>query len=315
MSYRPPQTAALYGGQALIEGVMIRARTAAAIAVRAPSGEIVRRRLALPAFARHRARRVPFVRGIIILLEAIVTGARAINISASIAYAEEDDSTQEEDQEQDSRAAERASLIITYTVAVVIGIGLFVLAPIYATEWITTTGIGPAVLIANLAEGFLRITLLIAYIGLIGLLKDIRRMYAYHGAEHKTIAAAEAGVPLTPERVIGFPKEHPRCGTAFLITVAILAVAALSFVPREPVWLLIGSRIVLIPFVMGVGYELIRFASLSSGSPFAYILNLPNLLTQKLTTRQPDESMLEVAIAAFEYALELDQEAERRELA
>ena len=296
-------SAPLYGGQALIEGVMIRARTAIAIALRTPRGDITRHRQELPGWAQGRLRAVPFVRGILILAESVVVGTRALNLATQVHYEEE----QQQQAKHPNPVLERTMTVLTYLVVGVIAIGLFLVLPVVATSWIGDSGW--LAVYANLAEGAIRTALILGYIAALGLLKDVRRMYAYHGAEHKTIAAAEAGVELTPHNIAPFPKAHPRCGTAFLLTVAILGVLLISFTPREPLWILITSRIVLIPLVMGIGYEVIRFISLHSANPVAAVFNAPNLLTQRLTTREPDDQMLEVAIAALQYARELDHSA------
>ena len=276
---------------------MIRARTAIAIALRTPRGDISRHRQELPGWSQGRLRAVPFVRGILILAESVVSGTRALNLSTQVHY-------EEEQSEPGNPALERATAVLVYLVVIALAVGLFLVLPVVATSWIGDSGW--LAVIANLAEGAIRTALVLGYIAALGLMKDVRRMYAYHGAEHKTIAAAEAGAELTPENVAPFPKAHPRCGTAFLLTVAILGVLLISFTPREPLWILIGSRVLLIPLVMGIGYEVIRFISLHSSNRVAAVFNAPNLLTQRLTTREPDESMLEVAIAALDYARELD---------
>ena len=294
----------IYGGQAVLEGVFIRGLRRAAVAVRDPRGNIERREIQLPSWSTSRWRKVPFIRGIIILSESVVTGFRALTLSSLIAYDEEQpaDTPRTRKQLISDRLQLAASLLVTLT----LGIGIFVLLPIFATTWIDPSGYTG--FLANVLEGLIRVILLLAYIWLIGYIKDIKRLYAYHGAEHKTIAAAEANADTDVESIRRYPKEHPRCGTAFLVTVALLALIIFSLFPREPLWLLITLRIVLIPVIMGCGYELIRLAFLLPNNIFGRIINFPNLLTQKLTTREPSDDMIEVALAALRYTEELDND-------
>ena len=286
----------LYGGQALIEGVMIRTKYAVAVAVRKPTGDIEKVRLELPKWSKTRWRNIFGLRGVIILVESVVTGMRALNLSARIAYEEEGEAADP----NSKRVGEKIGFGLTLLIGLSLGLLLFLVLPNLAVIWIE--GEDGFWLVANLIEGAIRIALFIGYIWAIGLLKDIRRMYAYHGAEHKTIAAAEHGDAGSIANIRQYPKEHPRCGTALLITTALITLVVFSFLPREPLWLLFLSRLAAIPFVLAISYEVIRWTSLHPGNFVAKIFNLPNLLTQKLTTREPDDDMIEVALAAMELA-------------
>lgn len=287
-----------YGGQALIEGVMIRTKDAVAVAVRTPTGDIQKVRLELPKWSKTRLRNIFGLRGVIILVESVVTGMRALNLSARIAYEEEGE--REAADPNSKRVGEKIGFGFTLLLGLGLGLLLFLVLPNLAVLWLD--GEDGFWLVANLIEGAVRIALFIGYIWVIGLLKDIKRMYAYHGAEHKTIAAAEHGDAGSIAAIRHYPKEHPRCGTALLITTALITLVVFSFLPREPLWLLFASRLAAIPFVLALSYEVIRWTSLHPSNFVAKILNLPNVLTQKLTTREPDDDMIEVALAAMELA-------------
>lgn len=281
-----------YGGQAVIEGVMMRGSHMAAIAVRDPKGQIQMHVEPLnPRIYSGRIARTPFLRGLIMLWDALSLGIRSLMFSANVALGEED--------------AKFEGPIAWGTVAIsfTIGIGLFFLLPAAAGKWIGQP-LGLGTLATNLIEGVIRLLLLVAYIWAIGFMPDVRRLFAYHGAEHKTINAYEAGAPLTTESVARFPLEHPRCGTAFLLTVAVVSILVFSLVGNPALWLRLASRILLIPVVAGVAYEFIRFTAKNIHRPIIRAIVAPNLALQRLTTRQPDASMLEVAIAAFERVLE-----------
>ena len=295
----------LYGGQAIIEGVMIRGRTHAAIAIRKESGEITRHRLDLDAWPNAPGRKHPIVRGVIVLLETLILGMKALAISANEAMPDDPDD------DGPKQELGKGSIAVMLTVSLVFGVALFFLLPLFASSLLERAGANE--LTANIAEGMIRLGLFIGYVWLIGKMSDIRRVFGYHGAEHKSVAAHEAGEPMTVESVRRFPEAHPRCGTSFLMTVVTVSIMIFIFIPRDPFWLLIGSRIVLIPFIAAISYELIRYAGTHSGQLWVRVLGAPNLLLQNLTTRAPDDSMIEVAIAAMNYALELDGEIEPQE--
>jgi uncharacterized protein YqhQ len=294
-SQKPP---VLYGGQAVIEGVMIRGQSRAALAVRRPDGIIVRRSIPLETWANSALRGVPFLRGVLVLLETLLVGMKSLTISANEAAADENP---EEDQQISSIAM--ASLL---TVSLVLGIGIFFLIPVLVSRVIENAGANDFT--ANLVEGGIRLGLFIGYVWIIGKMNDIKRVFGYHGAEHMVVHAHEAGEPLTVESVRRFPPAHPRCGTSFLMTVVIVSIIMFMFFPRDPFWFLVVSRIVLVPVIAGISYEFIRFAGKHQGNIWIRLISSPNILLQDLTTRQPDDGMMEVAITAINYAIAMDDD-------
>ncbi|PJF41493.1 MAG: DUF1385 domain-containing protein [Chloroflexi bacterium] len=288
----PPQFS--YGGQAVIEGVMMRGAHNAAIAVRNPEGQIVVHEQALNAtLYRGRISKLPFVRGLILLWDALGLGTRALMWSADVALGEEEDVS-----------FDGPIGYVTIAFSFILGIGLFFLLPAAASsgaEGLLDTEL-PGV-VENILEGLIRLGLLIAYIWAIGHLPDVKRLFGYHGAEHKTINAYEAGAELTPEEVIKYPIEHPRCGTAFLLTVAVISVILFATLGRPSLPLLLLSRVILIPVVAGISYEYIRFTAKHINNPVIRVIIKPNLALQSLTTNQPDLGMCEVAIVSFKRVL------------
>lgn len=285
-----------YGGQAVIEGVMMRGAHKAAIAVRDPQGNIVIHEQALNAtLYRGWIARTPFVRGLIGLWDALGLGMRALMWAADVAVRED---------EKDTPVFQGAIGIGMMVVSLAIGIGIFFIGPTAAATGVETLfGLQSQPFLVNLIEGVIQLAMLIGYIWLIGRLDDVKRLFGYHGAEHKTINAYEAGAELTPEVVATFPIEHPRCGTAFLLTVAFVSVFVFSLFGRPPFLLLILSRVILIPVIAGIAYEIIRFTARNITNPIVQLIVKPNLALQHLTTRQPDLQMIEVAIAAFKRVL------------
>jgi len=283
-----------YGGQAVIEGVMMRGQNAFAIAMRAPDGQIVVHKENLAAVYRSRITKIPFLRGIILLWDALGLGMRALTLSANTQTGEEE-------------KLEGPALYVTLAVSLAIGIGLFVLLPASVGGW-AEHYLGWPNLAHNLLEGLMRLVLLVGYIWGIGFMPDVKRLFGYHGAEHKTINAFEAGAELTPENVANFPIEHPRCGTAFMLTFVLLSILIhsllgnMEFVPR------LVSRLLLIPVIAGIAVEYIRWTANHLTSPFVRLVIKPNLALQSLTTREPDTSMLEVAIASFKTMRQAEQE-------
>jgi uncharacterized protein YqhQ len=296
-SENPKQRKTLYGGQAVIEGVMIRGRDHAALSVRREDGTIVRRQIDLEGWSKVRARRVPFARGVVVLAETLMVGMRALSLSASEA-AGPDEKTGE------LQEMGKAGMAMMLLVSLLFGIAIFFLAPVYLSRLAETAGANDFT--ANVIEGALRLVIFVGYIWAIGKMKDIQRVFGYHGAEHMSVAAHEAGEPLTVESVRRFPEAHPRCGTSFLMTVVMVSILLFIFIPRDPWWLLIGSRLVLIPVIGSLSYEFIRWTGTHPGLLLVRVLGAPNLWLQELTTRPPGDDMIEVAIDAMTYALELD---------
>ncbi len=274
-----------YGGQAVIEGVMMRGRNAVAIALRAPDQQIIIHTEPLSPIYRSQWMKIPFLRGVVSLWDALSLGMRALTLSANTQSGEDE-------------KLEGASLYLTLGISLAIAIGLFFLTPALIGQ------LGEHFLMmsawqSNLLEGLLRLALLVGYIVAVGKIPDIARVFAYHGAEHKTINAFEAGAELTPQEVARFPLEHPRCGTSFLLTLVVLSVLIFSLLgPLDlPVRLL--TRILLIPVLAGVAYEYIRWTANHLDRFWVRWMIAPNLALQRLTTREPSLDMLEVAIAAF----------------
>jgi|FLYN01.1.fsa_nt_gi uncharacterized protein YqhQ len=282
-----------YGGQAVIEGVMMRGAHLAAVAVRNPKGQIeIHEQPLNAALYRGRISKTPFLRGLVLLWDALGLGTRALMWSADKAMGEEN-------------ASFNGPLGWgTVAVSLLLGIGLFFLLPTAAASGVENVlGLDEQSFFVNLLEGFVRLGLVVGYIWAIGRIPDIKRLFAYHGAEHKTINAYEANAELTPEVVATYPIEHPRCGTAFLLTVVFVSVLVFSVLGRPPLLLLLLSRVLLIPVIAGIAYEIIRFTARNMRHPIIRVLIIPNLALQRLTTRQPDLAMIEVAIVAFKRVL------------
>ena len=288
-----------YGGQALIEGVMMRGRTTVAMSVRPPSGEITTMSEPLPAAlsADRRLIRIPLLRGIFVLYETLVIGTRMLMRSAAIAAEGED------------VELSRGTIVMTMIVSLSFAIGLFFLLPLFLSTFAEDATSSDFA--ANVVEGVIRLAIFVAYIAAIGMMPDIRRVFAYHGAEHKAISAYEHDRPLTPEEVDAFGTAHTRCGTTFILIVVVISIFFFSLIPRAgvPLPLLFLSRIVLVPVIAAVAYELVRFGARHYGNRLVRALYTPGLWLQALTTRPPDRSMLEVSIASLETVLAADREA------
>ena len=284
-----------YGGQAVIEGVMMRGQYVAAVAVRNPAGEIVLHEEPLNAMLyRGRMARLPFVRGLIMLWDALGLGTRALLWSSDVAL-------DEEETKVSFQGAAGAGLVV---VSLAMGIGLFFVLPAAASAAVKRAAGLDSTLAADIIEGGIKLSLLIGYIWAIGHMKDVKRLFGYHGAEHKTINAYEAGAELTPESVAQHSIQHPRCGTAFLLTLVVLSVIIHAVTGRPgSVPMLLASRVLLIFPIAGVAYEFIRFTAKHLDNPIIKLIIKPNLMLQKLTTREPEPAMLEVAIAALERVL------------
>ena len=278
-----------YGGQAVIEGVMMRGSRTVAVALRHPEGHIVVETEPLnEALYRGPISRIPFLRGLVMLWDALGLGMKALMTSADVA------------------AGEEISLSGpvswgTGLLGIGLGVGLFMLLPSFLVGLVAAYI--PSEWLSSLLEGIVRLTIVVGYIWAVGYMPDIQRVFAYHGAEHKTINAYEAGARLTVEGVRPFSKAHTRCGTAFLLTLVVLTV--LIFAPFRPPSLAVrlASRIVLLPVVTGIAYEFIRLSARLADRRWMQLLAAPNLALQRLTTREPDDSMLEVAIGAFKAVL------------
>jgi uncharacterized protein YqhQ len=288
---------AAIGGQAVLEGVMMRSPSNWALAVRKPDGEIAEvNRPIRSVMARHWFFRLPVVRGIIALGESLAIGFRALAISANYA-------AQEEGEEGEvSTELSRGALIFAFAIAIGFALLLFKVTPVVITNWLPIDTTGWFVIV----EGLIRVTIFILYLLVISLLPDLRRVFQYHAAEHKVINAYEAGEELVPEKVQRFSLIHPRCGTAFLLWVMVIAIFVFAFLGRPPLPWLIASRILLLPLIAGIAYELIRFAGKHTGNRVLMGLLAPGLWLQRLTTREPSLDQLEVSIRALKDVLRLE---------
>lgn len=273
------------GGQAVIEGVMMRGKTHVAVAVRQPDGEIsVDVRPVNSISDRYPILKKPFLRGVVSLVESLVMGMKALAYSAQVSG--------DEDEKLDSK-----EMALTIAVSAGFAILLFIVIPTWSMRFLT--GITQDHMALNLAEGVLRMAIFLAYIAAISSMNDIQRVFQYHGAEHKTIYTYEAGLPLKVENVRPFSTLHPRCGTNFLMIVMLISMFIFTFLGWPSLLERIASRIILMPVIAGVSYELIRYAGAHTDNPLVRIAITPGLLLQKLTTRQPDDSQIEVAIASL----------------
>ena len=288
-----------YGGQAVLEGVMIRGQRHVAVAVRRPNGGIAVQCKPLSTGLTGRLRRLPLARGVIVLVETLALGMRALSYSANVGM-ESPDAVEEDEPEEIGRGAIAGMLLLS----LVFAIGLFFLIPLFASR--PLEGKFGNDLLSNVAEGLIRLALFLAYVWLIGKMREINRVFMYHGAEHMTVHAQEHGQPLNVDSVRMYSPAHPRCGTAFLLTVMVVAIAVFAFVPREPFWWLITSRIVLIPAIAAASYEIIRWSGRYANNPLVSVITRPSLALQKLTTRIPEDDQIEVAIAAMGQAIEAD---------
>ena len=290
------QTQHLYGGQAVIEGVMIRGRNHFGLAVRRQDGSIEQHHEPLSSIYNGRPRRWPFFRGFLTLVETLILGVKALQLSANMAAR---DQTPEEEE-----GIPGWVMATTLGVSLVFGIGLFFVTPLLIA-WALNPVLNSA-LLSEIVEGVIRLAFLLGYITLIGRLKDVKRVFAYHGAEHMTVHALEAGLPLTVENVRKFKTPHPRCGTAFLLTVVVVSVVVFALLLGPPLEWRIASRIFLLPVIAAVSYEIIRFSGAHQDAWFGKMVAKPGLWLQKLTTRQPDDAQIEVAIRAMEIAIAAD---------
>jgi uncharacterized protein YqhQ len=288
------------GGQAVLEGVMMRGPGNWAVAVRTKSGEI--EQVSRPidsAMARHFVFRLPVVRGVIALGESLAIGFRALAISAN--YAAREEREDGEEGEVDTELS-RGAIIFAFAIAIGFAVAVFKVGPALITDALPISSGGWFVIV----EGLIRVTMFVAYLALVSLLPDLRRVFQYHAAEHKAINAYEAGEPLEPAVVQRYSLIHPRCGTAFLLWVMVIAVFVFAFFGR-PVWYwLIATRILLLPVIAGLAYELIRFAGKHQGNRVLMTLLAPGLWLQRLTTREPSLDQLEVSIRALREVLHLE---------
>ena len=291
------------GGQAVMEGIMMRNGSEYSVAVRKENGEIeVKKETYKGVGSKCKLFRLPFIRGIFSFVDSLVLGMKSLNYSASLFM--EDGEEEEEPgrfekwlQKKFGDKAEKVIMDLTMVISIILAMGIFMVFP----TWVSTLMkplLGNGIWMA-LFEGVLRIAIFIAYVGLISLMPDIKRKYMYHGAEHKCINCIEHGLPLTVENVMKSSKEHKRCGTSFLLIVMVISILFFLVIRPETLWLRLVSRILLIPVIAGVSFEFLRLAG-NSDNPVVNLLSKPGLMLQGLTTKEPDEKMAEVAICAVE---------------
>ncbi len=280
-----------HGGQAVIEGVMMRGKRNLAMSVRRPDGKLEVIKQPLANIYKGRLREIPLARGVIVLIETLVLGVQALLHSAQIASAEEE-------------KIPTAALWGIVAASMAFAVALFFITPLLATRYFDIYIASD--LISNLIEGLVRIGIFIAYLKLIGLFPDIKRVFAYHGAEHKVVNAYEAGCPLELEAIKSYSTAHARCGTSFIFAVLIIAILVFALLGRPSLWLSILSRIILLPVIAALGYEVTRFLARYSKSILSRILLAPGLMLQAMTTREPDDNQLEAAISALNEVIEAD---------
>jgi uncharacterized protein YqhQ len=285
-----------YGGQALIEGVLMRGRDAIAVALRHPDGRILWATERLDSGVHGtRISKLPFVRGLVVLYETLVMGTRWLVRSAGV-------QTEDEGVELG-----KGSIILMLVITLVAGVGIFFLLPLFIASVTTANVANPFA--QHLVEGLVKVVIFLGYLALIGQSPDIRRVFQYHGAEHMTIHALEAGDPLVVDSVRKYPTAHPRCGTEFLVVVIALSIVAFGLVGKQEPLIMITSRILLIPVIASVGYELLRFGARHRSNPIVKVIMWPGILVQMITTKQPSVDMIEVAIVSMEEALKADGES------
>ncbi|MFO8011470.1 MAG: DUF1385 domain-containing protein [Dehalococcoidia bacterium] len=284
-----------YGGQAVLEGVMMRGPRLAKTSVRHPDGHLVSRIDPLNQIYTGRFRKIPFLRGVFALIETVVLGIKSLMYSANVAV--------EAELEQEPKPI---IIWIPVVIGILFGIALFVALPMFITHYGVDRLVDSAML-SNLADGLIRVLILILYMASMSLFPDIRRVFAYHGAEHKTVNAYEAGEPLEVDSIQKYGTAHTRCGTGFLLIVLMIAVIVFVFTGQPAIWLRILSRLVLLPVIAAIGYELIHLAADHTDNVFVRVLMRPSLALQSLTTRQPDAQQVEVAIDALKDVLEPEE--------
>lgn len=283
-----PSLGIIVGGQAVLEGVMMRAPWAYCVTVRKQDGEFVWKEEPLSEYKC----KFPFIRGFIVLLQALILGIKTLNFSAQV-------------QEEDEKPISNMAIVVTMVVAFIFGIALFVALPLALTHLL---GLKNGLLF-NIVDGVIRIIVFFVYLVAISLLRDIRRVFMYHGAEHKVVYTYEAGEELTIENARAKTTLHPRCGTSFLLFVVFVAVAVFAFIPHSaPFWIKFTGRILLLPIIAGISYELIRLSHRFRQTVWAKALMWPGLMLQKITTKEPDDDMLQVAIFSMERVLNMKDE-------
>jgi uncharacterized protein YqhQ len=294
-----PEQQFYYGGQALIEGVMIRGSKHLSVSVRKPDGAIESKTTVINQLFTGSIKKIHFIRGSLLLLETMFLGIKSLIYSANISAGEE------EEEIGNLGIAVSLSISLAFTILV------FFILPLVVVEILDRTILSaetPVIsFISNMIEGIIRLCFFVLYIWLIGFMPDIKRVFQYHGAEHMTVKAYEADLPLNIANIRQFSTAHPRCGTAFLLLVMIISVITFAFLGRPDLWLRLSSRIFLIPLIAGIAYEILRFTGKHSNNIFVKCLIIPNMALQRLTTNQPEDDQIEIAIDAMQNAITADQ--------
>jgi len=301
------------GGSAVMEGVMMRGPKEIATAVRKPDGEIeLDKRAVSSLVTKYHVNKIPVVRGVFAFFDSMICSIRALMWSAEFFDLEEDSSAESKfDKWLSDKFGDKVKDIVIYFslfIALIFSIGLFFILPNLITGFLS--GIIKNNALKTLIEGVIRIGIFLGYVLLVSRMEDIKRVFQYHGAEHKTIFCYEAGLPLTPENASKMSRLHPRCGTSFLVFVMVISIILFSFISWDNIWTRLGMRILLLPVVAGISYEIIRWAGRSQ-SKIVCILSKPGMWLQNITTREPDEAQLEVAIAAMEAVLTDNKEDDK----
>jgi len=280
-----------YGGQAVIEGVMIRGQKNVVTVVRRPSGELAVDKQPVPTIYTGRMRSVPLLRGIIVLIETLILGVKTLMYSANV-------SLEEEDQKVGGWL-----IWVVLAVSIAFAVAIFFVGPLFITKLINVnTGV-----VFQLIEGVIRLAIFIVYLKLISLMPDIKEVFAYHGAEHKVVNAYEAGVPLETEAIKEYSTAHVRCGSSFIFIVLVIAILVFALIGLPSMWIMVLSRIVLVPVIAAIGYELIQFGAKHTNNRFVRAAMAPGLWLQSMVTREPSDRQLEVALEALTRAVEADQ--------
>lgn len=291
------------GGQAVIEGVMMKNRDKYAVAVRKPDNDIEVKVSEYRAFGdRCPLFKLPIIRGVVNFIESLVIGVSTLTYSASFFDDEEPEKKDSDKKDTDKKKdSDNLWVFLSVAVSVVFAVALFMMLPAFIVELISKVVSNHVVL--SLIEGVIRLAIFLGYVAIISLMKDIQRVFMYHGAEHKSINCLEAGDPLTPENVKKHSRYHKRCGTSFLFVVMIISIIVFMFIKAKTMWLRMLLRLLLVPVVAGVSYEFIMLTG-KSDSKLAYYLSVPGMWVQRLTTREPDLEMCEVAIKSVEAVLD-----------
>ncbi|MAU55682.1 MAG: hypothetical protein CL899_01915 [Dehalococcoidia bacterium] len=288
-----------YGGQAVINGVMIMGRNTSVIAVRSPAEEIIKREISIKKLYSSKFNKIPILRGILSLLDQLRTGVKAINLSEAI-------SRGEKDSEETVPNLSGFQLFLTFSVSLLFVIGIFLVGPAVVSRILNSLGLGDFLI--SIIEGIIRLSLVIAYIFFVGLSDEFKKLFQYHGAEHMAIWTHDNKDDLTIDNLKKYSKEHPRCGTSFIFLVILISIILFTFVPTSSIIFRVIFKILLLPIVIGVSYELLKFASSSKSKILKSILNAPGIWIQFLTTRKPDNSQMEVAIESLKFAIELNED-------